>query len=365
MITFKEFLIREGGNFAVGDIEADRIDLNKISRKEIVPVLKQSLTQISIAFEKFSGFPLWSNELLKSNEYLSGSAFHFFDTSSRDDDTFKSVKPSVGDIDTQVDGTLEPKLKNFLDSLSTTKFGDLTFVGFKKSAGQFITLWTSTKFKINIQIDLELVDYHNGKPTPWSQFSHSSEWSDMEEGIKGVAHKYMLRALDAKNLKDVIVLSGKKRVPKVIKATELAFSVQNGLRIKLAPVLDDSGNHVNENGLLVYNEIPSSESNYIKDIRVMFELFFGKIPTANEVKQFSSFVGLVDLCKKYNTQSDNHKILSGFVNTLWGKGAQSLYRDDKLKDFKEKKIMFEYIATKFNSSIDVYQTDIDVYYKGG
>jgi hypothetical protein len=351
--SFRRFVL-EGGNVRLGDAEAQRIDLTKLSRKEIVPVIDKGLSEINKAFSKSTGLYLWNDSLFKSKEFLSGSAFHFFDLKKIEDEKFSKVKQSVGDIDTQVDGNLEPFVEKFLNSgIEGETFGPLTFVGYKKSAGQFITLWTLVPYDINIQIDMELVEFDKtGKPTPWAQFSHSSAWEDMEQGIKGVAHKYLLRAMEAPNLKKVLIPAKTSRgKDKEILSSERAFSVTGGLRTKLSPIKDDSGKQIKTNDIPHYKEMSTAESPGNTDLDFIFKEWFGHSPSSDELKQFSSFTGLIDLIQKNLPKSSWKPIVTGFAYTLWGDSAQGLYRGDPDKDLNEKNVMIGVITKKLGGSV--------------
>lgn len=337
MLNFKQY-IKEGGNVQIGEYEAERIDLNKIDRNSIVTRINRTLQMVNLQFQKKYGLPLWNKELFASKKFLSGSAFHFFNKAIATPE-FVKYKNTVGDIDTQVDKAQESNIKEFLDSITGQKFGYVTFIGYKSSAGQFITLWQFSQPKINVQIDLELVDFAEGKPTEWSQFSHSSDWADMKEGIKGVFQKYLLRAMTTKTLRDIIILKGKKETPTKVTSTDLAFSVGQGLRVKIAPVMDD-GKHRTIDGLQVYKEIPTKESTYINDLKVMFEVLFGVQPSTLELELFGSYVGGLQLIKKHFSVAEQKKVVDGFAFTLWGPGGQGLYRGNPELDQKEKMAAF-------------------------
>jgi hypothetical protein len=365
MLKFKQFLLFEGGNVVIDDQGADRIDLSKINRTEIVKTLTDGLKAINRAFEKQNGLPLWSDEIFKSNQFLSGSAFHFFDLKNIKDDEFVKVKPSVGDIDTQVDGTLDTLIVNFLNSSKGKRFGPLTLIGFKTSHGQRITLWRLDKFDMNVQIDLELVEYSaDGKPTPWSQFSHSSSWKDLKQGLKGVAHKYLMQAINARSLHDLVIKARTQRSKdKITKSSQMTFSVTNGLRQRLEPVLDSKGNHVTVNGLPAYRELSTSESQGNTDLNYIFKTYFGEDPNEKDIEKMSSFIGLIGLIEKYFSKEEQKMVVDGFMHKLWGPGAQGLYRGDKERDYNEKMAMANYLLNSLGGSIDTYLKMIETYYK--
>ena len=111
-MLLREFFTKslaEGGNVRIGDVGAERIDLKKIPRNQITPIIDKLLHSIDAAYRQKYKSPLWDPELLKSKEFLSGSAFHFLNVAIPDE-KFVKVKPSVGDIDTMVDkNKKEPK----------------------------------------------------------------------------------------------------------------------------------------------------------------------------------------------------------------------------------------------------------------
>ena len=342
-----------GGNVVLNGIAADRIDLHKLDRKQVVGEIGKALRAISNKFASIHGLPLWVDDLFKSNAFLSGSSLHLFNTADIPDETFKQHKPTVGDIDTQVDGNLKDQIETFLKALPVgEKVGNAIYAGFKPSGDQFITLWTVPSLGISVQVDMELVDYSNGKPTPWSQFSHSSAWDDMTQGIKGLFKIYLFRSIQHIKSKDVIIQPKTSRgKEKIIHSAELAFSLK-GLRYKIKPVLDYQGNQISKNGMLVYSEIDTSESTYITDFELIFKMIFGQTASQEEIKQMNSFIGLVSLIKRYLNEDEQKKVLQGFIQLLWGKGAQGLVRGDPRSDYDTKIVALNYLTSQFGVDID-------------
>jgi hypothetical protein len=133
----------------------------------------------------------------------------------------------------------------------------------------------------------------------------------------------------------------------------------------MTPVLDDNNNQIFKNGLPVYDEIDSATADYITDLDVLFTLFFGIKGNKVEVEQMNSFVGLIGLMKKYMSPTDQKKVVDGFVNILWEKGAQGLVRDDPEADYDTKIRAFDFITKELGiRTIDNYETVINRYYKG-
>lgn len=340
MYNFRQYL-KMGGNVMIGDQPASRIDLQKVIRSEIVPILYTSLKAINAGFKKDTGLGLWSDELVDNKKFLSGSAFHFFDLDKIADSDFSAVKKSVGDLDTKIPEALSPFVKKWLDSKHGATYGDLTLIGYKESVGQFITLWKSKTLGNNIQIDLEQLPFADGLPTSWADFSHSSEWEDLLQGIKGVAHKYLLRALNAKDLQKVLIRMKSGKEKEMMSATT-AFSL-SGVRPKLEPINGPEG-HEHKGGLPVYRELATSETGFNTNLEDIFIMYFGHDPSATELKQMWSFTGLLALIKSHFNKTQQAQIADGFANTLWGNGAQSLYRDEPEKDLEEKSMMMDVLC---------------------
>lgn len=362
MITFKQFLLLEGGNVSIDDQDADRIDLSKLNRTKIVKKIDAGLHAINSAVKKDTGKAIWSDTLFKSKKFLSGSAFHFFNNAI-DDETFKKHKGSVGDIDTQVDKTQDAALKDWLTKNKGKSFGPFTLIGFKTSAGQHISLWKLTDEGINIQIDLEMVDFgEDDHPTEWANFSHSSAWEDMTQGVKGVAHKYLLRALDAPKLKDVVIKAKTARgTDKETKSSETAFSVTHGVRKKLKPVIGDDGKQVMVNGKPAYHEMSTAESKGDTSLPNIFKNYFGRAASADDIKKLGSFTGLLALINKTFKDGDKQKITDGFARTLWGPQAQGLYKGDAQKDAEEKNSMMKLLVKTLGTK-DSYDADRKEFY---
>lgn len=359
MFDFKRYLTM-GGNVVLGDDAAERIDLEQHNRSDVVRALVDSLKQINRSFRETTKLQLWSDTLISSGKFLSGSAAHFFDLNAHTDEEFSKVKRFVGDIDTMVPDALTPFIRSWLSEVTGHEFGDLKLIGHKESAGQFITLWYSKSLQQNIQIDMERQPFEEGVPSTWSQFSHSSSWDDMKVGLKGVAHKYLLRALNAKDLQNVIIRMKTKDKP-IVSATH-AMSL-SGLRPKIEPVLDSTGSHEHKEGVPVYREIPSSEVGFNTNLEDIFIHYFGHDPSSKEEKQMWSFTGLLQLISSHFDHSDCVKIADGFANTIWGPGAQKLYRDNNDRDLEEKSVMIDALCSQLGVDRSRYNQLEEKYYK--
>jgi hypothetical protein len=366
MRNFKQFL-KEGGNAVINNQEASYIDLEKINRSKIAKDIYDAIQTLNDKFKKEVGIPLWTDVLLSKRSFMSGSSLTFFDQSISDDEYVK-YKKKVGDVDLQVDVQLQPKVRAFLEKNENNRFGKCTLVGVKTAMGDTdISIWRFDEYDLNIQVDFEYVQYDaKGFPTEWSMFSRSSMWADMKQGIKGVAHKLMLRALNYPHAKKFIRAAKTERSKEKEMTDYLyAFSVSKGLRAKYAPVYDENDKQLYKNGLPVFRALETKDSKYETNLESLFTIYFGQKPSGQEKEQFKSFTGLIELTKKYYSSSKQSQVVDGFAKRLWDRksGAQGLYRGDPKRDFNEKTIMFDYIADQLGGSRKEHQTLIDEFYK--
>ena len=353
---YPEFLkvapISEGGNLSVDGHEAQQIDLKVHDRKFMVPLLDSLLKAINNSFAKTYKVALWKPELLASRKFLSGSSLHFFDTNIPDD-AFVQRKPKVGDIDTQVDKTQEQNLEAFLNSVKGKLVGPATCLGFSRGNEQFSSLWELQDPPIKIQIDLEFVAFEKDEPTQWAQFSHSSSWEDLNAGIKGVFHKYMMRALTANSATQKYVARQLKKGVKIsdepVVDSNLSFAVSSkqggGMREKYQPYIDPAtGQPMMKNGIPVMLQIPSGDSEYIQDLGQQYNMLFGQNGEQADQKLMWSFLGNIKLANKYLTDEQRTDIAMAFEEMLFAHGAQGLYKGDPVRDQQEKMVALNTLA---------------------
>ena len=341
--------LMEGGNLALRGHEAEHLDLKVTNRSYIVPILNNLLVSIDAAFAKQFKKPLWSPELLKSGEFLSGSSLHFFNVKGIDDETFVTKKPTVGDMDTMVNKELETDLREFLTQNEDKQIGPAILRGFQRGNEQFSSLWELQNPPIKIQIDFEFVEFEGDRPTDWARFSHSSAWDDLQAGVKGVFHKLLIQAFTALTRREFylrkMVGRGKARqeedVPTVDNMYSFAVSSKEGggLRAKYEPVIDAStGKPEIKDGKPVMRAAPTS--GYIQDIGKIFQTVLGKRLDPKKVqelsKKFWSFSGLLEVMNQLLTPEEKNKVVEAFLLKVVGPGAQGMYKNNPDKDKAEK-----------------------------
>jgi len=330
--------IAEGGNATIGGATADAINLQVHNRGFMVPLLNKLLLGINSSFKKLRKKELWNAQVLQNREFLSGSSLHFFDTNIPDEE-FTRVKPRVGDIDTQVDKTLIPDLQQFLTAMQGKQISGATLIGYDKGNEQFLSLWEFQDPPIKVQIDLEFVDYENSKPTDWSKFSHSSAWEDLQQGIKGVFHKWIIQALGTLSSKEFYTTKGKAPVRDNMFSFAVSSKEGGGLRAKYQPVVDpQTGQPMIRDGLPVMKALPPS--GYNNDVTSILTTLFGDRITPQQVKQlvpkFWSFTGILEIMNTVLRPEEKETVLQGFLIKLYGPAAQGLYKNDPERDASEK-----------------------------
>ena len=411
VVNVKSKLV-EGGNAryinrATGEVAgfADKMDLKQLPRKKLVDEMVVVLSNINDEFYKKYKEKLWNNfDVIKSGKALNGSSSSLFDKEITDEE-FVHHKPKVGDIDITFPGEYMGELWELLNDLEGKKLGEFTkYLGHKnsnmkpeaaKNQAQINAIFEidTGDYKVNAQIDFEASEYENDAPTDWASFSHNSDWADIKTGFKGVAHKFTLLNLARAQSKlegiSVVTQTVAAKVKEMTKEeyergtpvkasksqeyanpTNLAFSVAKGIRTKFVPVFFKGGK---EQLMLddkpVFVEKSSKGDTYVTDLEAQFEMIFQKKPQGADMKDYNSFVGLVNLMKKYSTK----EIVEDFFwNQLVSKtlfcssGCQGLERNNPEGDLAIKGAMVNYLYDNF-TYLKSYKTKvdemIDEYYK--
>jgi hypothetical protein len=341
-------LLVEGGNLQLNGVAAQRINLenNPEFRKTVVKMLMSLLGTLNAAYQKMYKEPLWSDQLLQERGFVSGSSKHFFNLEGIPDQEFAQKKKSLGDIDLMIDKTKEQNIKRLLDQITGKTLGNATLIGYKPGSSQVCSLWSFGDPKINIQIDIEMTDYYQDKPTPWSQFSHSSSWDDIQLGIKGVFHKFLIQSLtmltQTKFLLRKMRGRGKARAEQDVPTEDklYTFSITSkeggGLRAKYEPVLDQNGKPLTKDGLMVMRE--RAATGYEKNINKIFQNMLGqRLENPDKAHQyFWSYIGLLKLLSSSLTPEEKQRVLNKFLEKTLSERAHGLYRNDYQRDMSEK-----------------------------
>ena len=414
MKSFNQFIteskiLNEGGNAPfinrktgdkLGDAHKIWFVKNEENKKTLVvnrTKLRESLLNmfedLNELYEKEHGSKLWNDfNVVRSGHAFNGSSYHFFNGKEKlTDAEFIKLKPTMGDVDVTIDGDKLGPLFDVLAKNEGKVIGDdFVYMGQnkpKQQGHQINAIFQLQNPKVNVQVDFEGVEYEKNKPTPFSKFSHSSHLDDMRVNIKGVGHKLLLQNLARaiSEMKNIVVLTPTSIPPDKITVsrkasalapTNLAFSVDRGIRKKYVPVMHD-GKQVEVDGKLAYKEVvKAKKEDHITEISTMFMMLFN-IPKTDskeefekkhkdDLENFESFTGLLKLMGTYldeNTVKKTFKFL--LDKSLFGKGAQGFEKNNPEGDKKIKMQIVEALVKKFpylKPIYNGYEEQIQTYY---
>jgi hypothetical protein len=340
-----------------GQHQAQELDLNVHNRTYVVDVLSDLLHKINDLFAQQFKEPLWHENSVAAQKFLSGSTLRFFDKKISDEE-FLRVKPKVGDIDTQAPDKHAETIKKFLTGLIGKQVGNAKFMGFGPGNNQYISIWEILlkDLPVKIQVDFEYGahDPETGLPTEWQEYSHSSSWEDLSAGIKGVFHKYIDRALPyAANVTTKYVArvlkTGTKISDEPVTDSDYSFAVSGqgggGVSRKYIPYNDpNTGEPMEKNGVPVMQLLPTGNRQYIQNLSQQFEIFFGKKPTAQDQQLKNSFIGTVQLANKYLDDAERTELFKRFVNICFEPGTQMITKGDPVRDRNTKMAAIDYMV---------------------
>lgn len=376
-MNFKDYLLKlalnEGGNLTLktssGIHSAEKISFKKLPISKFREEFTSLFIELNKIFFKKFDYKLWpSDSLIKKAEIFNGSTSFIMDTKLVPDEIFK-YKQSSGDIDVAIPKEAARDLHNLLKTLENSKISNFTYLGSNRDSDklgtQIITLFRYNPEKIICQIDFELSEYQDGKPTEFTKFAHSSSFEDAKANIKAAFHKLLLRSLvgaisvnpniviaTAKSTPDNIKLMGNAELPR-----ELKFSVDRGLRVCLEPLLDN-GKPVYLEGKQVFKEIPTKDSEFITDVSEIFKYIFKTKVSKNNMQ---SFVGVIKLMKKYCDANTIKLTQERFFEIILSPKAQVLDNDLEL-DKEIKLSAYNYFLDELKLKHPNLNKDVEKYY---
>lgn len=371
LIRLSKPVLREGGNQSShkddgtpmpgwqgipGHHQAQELDLRVHDRTYVVNILSNLLHAINDLYAKQYKEPLWHENSVEAQKFLSGSSARFFDKKIPDEE-FVRIKPTVGDIDTQADEKHAETIKQFLTGLIGKQIGDVKFIGFSPGNNQYSSMWQVMlqDLPVKLQIDFEYGehDQDTGLPTEWQDYSHSSAWEDLSAGIKGVFHKYIDRALPyASNVSTKYVARVLKKSTKIsaepVTDSDYSFAVSGqgggGVSQKYIPYNDpNTGEPMVKDGIPVMQFLEPANRQYIKNLAQQFEIFFGQKPSAQDQQLKNSFIGTVQLATKYLDDEQRTELFNRFVSICFEPGSQMITKNDPARDRNIKMAAIDYM----------------------
>ena len=369
-----------GGNTTVfntitkKEYKAEKVELNSVNlldfRKDFIKLFKL----INERFKKEYNRNLWKSSDIESSIIFNGSS-SFILNKEYDPEEILKYKTHMGDVDVTIPDYEGKNLFLLLRKYENKRFENFTYKGTYRQnenalGDQILTIFRyyldKSKY-INIQIDFELTEFDKGSPTEFARFGHSSSFEDAKAEVKAFHHKFLIQAVMTciSKLNDAIVVT-RGSTPDNLKqiswnktkpAKMLKFSVNNGMRACLEPMLDSEGNQVYMDGLKVYKEITVSDSKFEKSVQKIFNTAFkGK----GDIREFHSFVGICRLIKKFCNKREQMDILEAYFNIMFNLTSQ--VKCDRIEDdIEEKDSGVRYIENFLNLKVHRKQARIDAY----
>ena len=351
-----------GGNVVVKDVNgvdvaAVKVDLRTVGRSNVIKLAQNLFSSLNTLHEAKYSVPLWkSDKVLKDALVFNGSSSFILSEKFSDQEILK-FKPTMGDIDIAIPSERAETLFELLSKLQGRQVTrNVEFVGMNRASSSSLGTQINCIFRFLdpveylVQVDFEFLPFEeDGNPTEWARFSHSSSFDDAKDGVKAVHHKYLIRALvGGVSIRPDIVIATNKSTYDNYKLTAaskkgdvarmLKFSVDHGVRVAYAPLLDQDGNEVKDNGKTVYKEIPVASSDYKKTLVEIFKLVFNN-EDSKDVDKLWTFRGVVELCNKYLSKQQQKDVAERYFALLWAdkpQRAQELERGDPELDLAVK-----------------------------
>lgn len=374
MRTFAEYrkaYLAEGGNVVVGGNKADKIDIRKIDRQVLVKELGDMFRTLNAMFAKRYKRPIWKNEELLSGEAFNGSSEYLFSPKVKTDFLLQH-KPTFGDLDVTVPAELKSELGQLLDDLQGKNItANSKYLGANKdTAGddgshQFNTIIQFTGLSkevpsLNVQVDFELTEYEEDRPSQFAKFAHSSHVDDLAKGLKGVTHKFILTGLVHANsllAPDNVTFLTKASTAEKYKVaaskaldggkSKYAFSVDRGLRQRMIPVMDPkTGKQLEVDGKPAWKERDTDESEFVTKVDDIARHIFGDQFDPKDSPKLWSTVGLLELMDKYSSRGQIQAAFDKMVDKSFGYGAQHINQTPE-EDQKVKMAAWSAMVSKF------------------
>lgn len=402
-------ILKEGGNvnIAIGgkEVTPDKVDVTKMDRDVVSKGMMDGFEKMDEAFKQATGKSCWDGNLSKNpTQYFLGSSKLFFDLNTPVDN-FKDVKPTFGDFDILVSGDAIDDLYEFTKSITGKTFGDITLVGTSQAEKEATSPNKGVAHKIgrqihaifrynkdpqfNFQVDFVRGRHTGSQPTvEFDKFAASADLGDIEAGIKGVFHKYLIQAiiktasLIPKGTFKVMTTGSYKKYatekpsseqaiqdfindPKKLRISNDAsieghnisskvFSVDLGVRTKFVPVMRFDGKQLEINGLPIYLRLDTEDplSIIVNNLPAIFQEMFGRIPKEGEIDDIWSFVKLLKKIKNEFDKSRIDMIFKNFTKNLFGGDAedtripQGIYVSPE-EDYKVKSVAMNAFVKEF------------------
>lgn len=332
---------------------------NPGARQRFVSNVKNMLSALNEAHKEATGLYLWPNLSGNIDELLifGGSTEHVFDSGITDEE-FQKHKGAFSDLDIYIPqaqdrGITVMKLLNDMsgkmmgqifkvicakvqpDSLARSR-GTNAIFQYMDGRGNPYIQFDFMPQPIPIEGDEQTIELQKDKK--WVKFSHSSNWRDVQEKVKGVFHKYIMQALVnvASRLPAGHVITDKSTRDKfkISAGSEEdlrshAFSVEKGLalnRLEKQDYVDPTS------GVPLYKMLKPAQKTYTTDLDKIFSVAFGFDPDQEDIEKMRSFSGILEIMRDKMKPEITRKVIKSFVYKIFGKEGQELNTFSAAKD---------------------------------
>jgi len=314
----------EGGNVEVGGRSAEKIEVARVGRERFVNDMRLFFKKIDQMYRSYTRdqgqesqlYDPGSIDILLSGPGFGGSTAVFFDL-TQGDELFATKKKKLGDIDVYIPRETYVNLFHMLRSIEGQKVIDLPegrsidYVGQidEDAVGNQINSLFVYNFEtddgqpaqINMQIDFVKARFtQEGLPHSSIIHSHGSSGIDMMAGIKGFAKNYLLASLTSKLSR----VKGKLATPKSTPEKITISKSIDGDDLSLYTFSTDYGFRQAREKLGMKDEYDVYINIAYSDDKVLdtmqgFRMLFGVDPTEEEFDLFHSYLGTLQLMRKY------------------------------------------------------------------
>jgi hypothetical protein len=359
-----------GGNYRY-DLDGKLISGNSLkfksenARNRFIADIKEMLSALNDGFSSMFGKLLWPELESYFSDLLifGGSTEHIVDPSISDED-FSFYKETFSDLDIYIPqaGERGSSLIKFLDQNKGSMLGSkFKIIGTKIQPNENVandrgtnTIFQYVDGKGNPYIQFDFMpqpipvqgeDEKTSKALKsWVKLSHSSNWRDVQQSVKGVFHKYLLQSLVSIRSR----VSGHIATPASTKE-KLRLVKEPGPDLHMQSLAVDKGlgttrltkQDYEHEGQPVYKVTQPSEKKYVTDAEKIFEAAFGFSAEPEDLEKMRSFLGLLDIMRE-NLLPDPEgrkfcgKVLKSFLYKLIGDHGQEISTYSEAKDIKPK-----------------------------
>ena len=330
MLTFKQFILLEGGNLTYSDEHGKTVGSDSIHTHE----RDEYMGHVNGIKEAISG------HIGGHPVNAVGSAAHFLDKSISNEDFENVNKKKFGDMDLVLPDHHEvlSKLQELKDHVGKMETATHQLVHVKGSddpndPSGLITMWRHKQTGKVIQVDLSPIKHNMNKegklePDEGALWYKQSPKEDMfPHGIGGMGSKIGLRAASQSMRQEVLAKTGKLgKLKRILSGVVVSIGGKTppGGRYNTKK----TGEYHPETGEEIHQELPSSGAERELHPHNIGKMIFGD-KFNHKRTDTRTLQGTIAAIKKHGTEEQQGKFVENMTNLLYGEGSQVAARHDK------------------------------------